>query len=94
MHSSDNMAKRKKGLKGQPSYDYGEFKERVNLSLTPSAIASYDSIAQKLGKSRSQVIEELGRLDESLILELLTPKTDSQAEAVLRFCAKVEAKAI
>jgi metal-responsive CopG/Arc/MetJ family transcriptional regulator len=54
------MTKRRKGIKGEPAI-YEEFKERVNISLTPTAIASLDKAAQKRGISRSELIEQYAR---------------------------------
>lgn len=88
------MTKKKKGIQGESAYGYDERKRPFNVSLTPTAIAGYESVAQKLGKSRSQVIEELGRVDETKLIELLNQPQEPNTEALLRFCQKVEKKAI
>jgi metal-responsive CopG/Arc/MetJ family transcriptional regulator len=40
---------------------YGEVKQRVNISITPTAIQALDAIAEKEGLSRSEVIERYAR---------------------------------
>jgi hypothetical protein len=50
-----------KPIKGEPRTDYDEQKERINVSLTPTAIASLDKAAQKRGISRSELIEQYAR---------------------------------
>ena len=47
--------------KGEARTEHGEVKTRINISLTPSAIASLDSAATALGISRSELIERYGR---------------------------------
>ena len=54
------MSKGKKTSKGYPEL-YDEVKKRVNLSLTPTAIAGLDELAQELGLSRSELVEQVGR---------------------------------
>lgn len=54
------MPKRKKGIQGEPAI-YDEFKERVNISLTPTAIAYLDAEAEAQNISRSELIEQFAR---------------------------------
>jgi len=54
------MSKGKKTSKGYPEL-YDEVKKRVNLSLTPTAIAGLDKLAQELDLSRSELVERIGR---------------------------------
>lgn len=67
---------------------------RDYVPLSEEAIARYDAVAEKLDKSRSQVLEELGRLDEEVLIHLLTQEQDTKADALLRFCSKVDKKKI
>lgn len=53
---------RKKGIK------------RVNMSLTPEAIASLDRIATALGISRSELVERIARAGDDRIVDLLRDK--------------------
>ena len=50
-----------KPKKGEPRTGYEEQKERVNLSLTPTAILFFDAIAERLNISRSEVLERIAR---------------------------------
>lgn len=68
------MAKRKKGIKGEPAI-YEEFKVRVNLSLTPTAIASATAAAESMRMSRSELIEQLLRKGETWLVTTLTDET-------------------
>ncbi len=54
------MSKGKKTSKGYPEL-YDEVKKRVNLSLTPTAIAGLDRLAEELDLSRSELVEQIGR---------------------------------
>ena len=54
------MSKGKKTSKGYPEL-YDEVKKRVNLSLTPTAIAGLDELSQELDLSRSELVEQIGR---------------------------------
>ncbi len=54
------MSKGKKTSKGYPEL-YDEVKKRVNLSLTPTAIAGLDELAKELDLSRSELVEQIGR---------------------------------
>ena len=47
------------------SRSWGESKQRINVMLTPTAIAAIDSVADELGLTRSEVLERLAR-SESL----------------------------
>lgn len=51
------------------SIRYEEYKNRVNLSLTPTAIDGLDSLAHDLGLSRSEVVERVGRGDLPVSLQ-------------------------
>ena len=54
------MPKGQKKSKGVPEL-HDEVKKRVNLSLTPTAIAGLDKLAQELDLSRSELVEQIGR---------------------------------
>ena len=54
------MAKGKKTSQGYPEL-YDEVKKRVNLSLTPTAIAGLDELAAELDLSRSELVERVAR---------------------------------
>ena len=54
------MPKGQKKSKGVPEL-HEEVKKRVNLSLTPSAIAGLDKLSQELNLSRSELVEQIGR---------------------------------
>ena len=54
------MPKGKKTSQGYPEL-YDEVKKRVNLSLTPTAIAGLDKLSQELNLSRSELVEQIGR---------------------------------
>ncbi len=54
------MPKGQKKLKGVPEL-HDEVKKRVNLSLTPTAIAGLDKLSQELNLSRSELVEQIGR---------------------------------
>ena len=54
------MPKGQKKSKGVPEL-YNEVKKRVNLSLTPTAIAGLDKLSQELNLSRSELVEQIGR---------------------------------
>ena len=40
---------------------WGESKQRINVMLTPKAIAAIDGVADELGLTRSEVLERLAR---------------------------------
>jgi hypothetical protein len=50
-----------KAGKGEARTDYEEMKTRVNMTLTPTAIASLDAAAKDEGISRSELIERYAR---------------------------------
>ncbi len=54
------MPKGQKKSKGVPEL-HDEVKKRVNLSLTPSAIAGLDKLSQEFNLSRSELVEQIGR---------------------------------
>jgi len=54
------MSKGQKKSKGVPEL-YNEVKKRVNLSLTPTAIAGLDRLSEELNLSRSELVEQIGR---------------------------------
>ncbi len=41
--------------------EYGEIKKQVSLGLTPTGVEGLDKQAEKMGVSRSQLIEMIGR---------------------------------
>lgn len=56
--------------------EYGEIKERINISLTPTAMKLLDEQGAALGVSRSELIERFAR-------GLLSPEARTLGE----FCA-------
>lgn len=50
---------------------YDEVKRRVQLVITPTAIASLDRIATTFGISRSELVERLARAGDEAIMEIL-----------------------
>lgn len=52
--------KGQKSLKGQPEL-YDELKNRVMVSLTPTAVAGLDALAKSIDLSRSELVEQIGR---------------------------------
>ncbi|MEL6442218.1 MAG: ribbon-helix-helix protein, CopG family [Cyanobacteria bacterium J06621_8] len=54
------MPKGQKKSKGVPEL-HDEVKKRVNLSLTPTAIAGLDKLAEESDLSRSELVEQIGR---------------------------------
>lgn len=54
------MPKGQKKLKGIPEL-HNEVKKRVNLSLTPTAIAGLDKLSKSIELSRSELVEQIGR---------------------------------
>ncbi len=40
---------------------WGESKQRVNVMLTPTAIAKIDEVAEEMGLTRSEILERLAR---------------------------------
>ncbi len=52
--------KGQKSLKGQPEL-YDELKNRVTVSLTPTAVTGLDALAQSVELSRSELVEQIGR---------------------------------
>ncbi|MDJ0569937.1 MAG: hypothetical protein QNJ53_12950 [Pleurocapsa sp. MO_192.B19] len=54
------MPKGQKKLKGIPEI-HNEVKKRVNLSLTPTAIAGLDKLSKSINLSRSELVEQIGR---------------------------------
>ena len=54
------MPKGQKKSKGVPEL-HDEVKKRVNLSLTPTAIAGLDKLSQEFNLSRSELVEQIGR---------------------------------
>jgi Ribbon-helix-helix protein, copG family len=54
------MPKGQKKSKGVPDL-HNEVKKRVNLSLTPTAVAGLDKLSAELNLSRSELVEQVGR---------------------------------
>lgn len=52
--------KGRKKLRGKPEL-YDEVKGQVNLSLTATGVKGLDDLAKKMGLSRSELIEQIGR---------------------------------
>lgn len=60
-----------KPRRGEPRTEHEETKTRINMTLTPTAIASLDRIAAELEISRSELVERLARVEDAAIMELL-----------------------
>lgn len=52
--------KNKKGKLGIPDI-WDELKKKISMTLTPTAIAGLDTLAQKWKLSRSELVEHIGR---------------------------------
>jgi hypothetical protein len=52
--------KGQKKLRGQPEI-YSEVKGQVNLSLTKTGVQGLDELANTVGLSRSEFVEQIGR---------------------------------
>ena len=64
-------------VKGVPA-DRDEIKDRHNVMVSPSAWVGLDTIAKELGyKSRSDLIEAVGRREVKLLLNSPQDKTDN-----------------
>ena len=50
---------RKRVARGKDLYGYGEQKQKINLSITPTAITNLTEVAEQAGLSRSETIERL-----------------------------------
>ncbi len=55
------IIKGKKAVKGESMTGYGEVKERINITLTPTAIASSTAEAETQSISRSELFEKYAR---------------------------------
>jgi len=51
----------KKRVRGEPVNPWGEVKKEFTVTITPTASANFQEMAQALGISRSELIERLGR---------------------------------
>jgi len=47
---------------------HGEYKVRISLMLTPSSIDKLDNLAKQSNTSRSELVEQLARNYESILL--------------------------
>lgn len=67
--------------KGRPE-SWGEPKQRVNISLTPTAIAGLDHLVKTTPLTRSEFVEHIGRgiIAVSIPPELLLPQYSSMLE--------------
>lgn len=52
--------KGRKKMRGKPEL-YNEVKGQVNVSLTNTGVQGLDTLAQQMGLSRSEFIEQIGR---------------------------------
>ena len=62
---------RKRVARGKDLYGYGEQKQKINLSITPTAIANLTEVAEQAGLSRSETIERLFRKPLESLVSLL-----------------------
>jgi len=74
-----------KTSKGQPIF-YSEKKQRVNLTLTPTASEGLEKFAQALNLSVSEFIERIGR---GLIPVLAKESVEQEADCVERIDRRV-----
>ena len=77
--------KGRKKLRGQPEL-YDEVKGQVNLSLTATGVQGLDTLAKKMGLSRSEFIEQIGRG----ILPVLSPQEKDSLRQILETLQKEE----
>lgn len=66
MKGKQNL-KKGKPIRGESRTEYEEAKQRCNLTLTPTAIASLDTFATQLNISRSEFVERIARGDGEAI---------------------------
>lgn len=77
------MAKRQKRVKGIP-VSYDEVKNRVSLTLTPTATTKLDETASEYGVSRSELVEQIARG----IIPLASPNSSGKEIAVQDYSLK------
>lgn len=70
--------KGQKKLRGQPEL-YDEVKGQVNLSLTKTGTQGIDELAESIGLSRSEFVEQIGRR----LLAVLTPEEAKSVKVAL-----------
>ena len=75
--SEENLSKRslspedpKRVARGKDLYGYGEQKKKLNLTLTPKAIALLTDLAKQVELSRSEVMEQLLRNHSKALIKL------------------------
>lgn len=78
--------------KGDARTEHGEQKQRCNLSLTPTAIASIDIKATKQGISRSEAVEQWARGRQSKLAVDLLHKLEAIPRSPERWDGKTKAK--
>ena len=61
---------RKRVARGKDLYGYGEQKKKLNLTLTPTAIALLADIASKVELSKSEAVEQLLRNHSKTLVTL------------------------
>lgn len=60
--------------------EWGEIKKDVTVSITPTALANLQEIAETLGISRSELVERLGRsIDKIFKVEELRQELSRQS---------------
>lgn len=62
---------KKRVARGNDLYGYGEQKKKINLTLTPTAIAILTDLAKRSQLSRSETIEQLLRNHAEVLVTLL-----------------------
>lgn len=60
-HQKKQGCKQQKSMRGRPDNPYGELKQPVTLSLTPTARAGLDQMSRVRQISRSELLEQLGQ---------------------------------
>jgi len=70
----------KKRVRGMAVNEWGEIKKDVTVSITPTALANLQEIAETLGISRSELVERLGRsIDKIFKVEELRQELSRQS---------------
>lgn len=60
-HQKKQGCQRQKSMRGRPDNPYGELKQPVTVSLTPTARTGLDHLSRIRQISRSELLEQLGQ---------------------------------
>jgi hypothetical protein len=72
--------KGRKSVRGEPNNRYGELKKNITLSLTPTGRAGIDQACNALDITRSEFLEQIGRLPLSSLESVLAELAPSDAQ--------------